>query len=54
MLQLLGPTAVASRLGVSRQRVHQMIDEGKLPEPDACEGTRPLWAVETIENWIAD
>lgn len=52
MLRLVGATGVAQMLGVSRQRAHQMIAEGKLPEPDAFEGDRPLWEVRTIEAWL--
>jgi hypothetical protein len=42
---------VARYLGVSHQRVTQMQQEGKLPEPDATDPSRPSWSPATIKRW---
>lgn len=42
---------VAAYLGVTQQRVTQMRQEGKLPEPKQVDGVGPLWKRATIERW---
>jgi predicted DNA-binding transcriptional regulator AlpA len=37
-------------LGVSRQRVQQLIRAERFPKPDALDTVGPMWNRETIEN----
>jgi predicted DNA-binding transcriptional regulator AlpA len=38
-------------LGVSRQRIQQLIRAERFPEPDVIDNVGPLWNKETIEEW---
>ena len=49
----MGVPELAKRLGVSRQRAHQIVRKDTFPEPEATVGGRPLWRARTIEAWIA-
>ena len=42
---------IAAYLNVTFQRVAQMRQEGKLPEPDHVDGIGPMWKPATIERW---
>jgi hypothetical protein len=44
-------TDVAAYVQVSHQRVAQMRQEGKLPNPDRVDQIGPLWKPTTIEDW---
>ena len=53
MKKYLGPSDVAERLGVSPSRVTQMVNSGRLPEPDAWIGSRFYgWLPATIDQWM--
>lgn len=42
---------VATRLGVSRQRVEQLLSEGKLPQPTTRSGRVRLWDRAELDAW---
>lgn len=48
----MGVTEVAKRLGVSRQRVHQLRRSAGFPEPTATLAAGPIWESADIERWI--
>lgn len=47
-------TDVAAFLGVSRQRVQQLLHADRLPKPDALDRRGPIWDRETIEAWARE
>lgn len=49
---LLGLPQIAARLGTSLSGMTQLSNAGKLPEPDAEVGARPLWSQRTIDVWL--
>lgn len=51
MIRYYGITEAARALGLTRQRVKQLYDAGKLPVPDAVVGTRQLWESTTFIRW---
>jgi hypothetical protein len=48
-----GVTECARALGVTRQRVRQLQELNKLPEPDALVGGRPVWEERKFTKWAA-
>ena len=46
-----GVTECARSLGVTRQRVHQLLELERLPAPDAVVGGRPIWEASSFESW---
>ena len=50
MDELLGASQVADLYQVTRQRIHAMLHEGKLPKPDYMKGNEPLWLPATIDK----
>ena len=53
-LELLRGSDVARVLGVSRQRVHQLVVEGQAPEPAITLPWGPLWARQDIDRWAEE
>ena len=51
---LMGVTEVAKRLGVSRQRVHQLRQSPEFPEPAATLAAGPIWESDDVEKWIVE
>lgn len=47
-------TDAAAFLGVSRQRVQQLLHADRLPEPDAVDKRGPIWDQGTIETWARE
>lgn len=52
MTVMLGMTQVANAMGISPSGAKQLIDKGRLPEPDAMVGDRPLWSQQTFDAWF--
>lgn len=52
--RLAGAHEVRELLGVSRQRVYQLAARPDFPEPVAILAQGKVWAVDDIEQWIAD
>jgi predicted DNA-binding transcriptional regulator AlpA len=50
---LLGISAIARRLGMSRQRVFVLADRDDFPRPAYKLETGRLWHVTDVEKWIA-
>lgn len=48
---LMGAVEVARRLGVSRQRVHQLASRPDFPVPAAELASGKVWESEAIEAW---
>ena len=48
-----GVTECARSLGVSRQRLRQLADEGKLPDPDATSSGKLMWSADAFELFAA-
>ena len=44
-------TEIAALPRITHQRVTQMRQEGKLPDPDQIDGVGPLWKLAAIERW---
>ncbi len=42
---------IAALLGVSKQRAHQLADEGRLPAPIGRDGRGRLWNRRQIQAW---
>ncbi|WP_377322758.1 helix-turn-helix transcriptional regulator [Pimelobacter simplex] len=51
---LMGIAEIAERLGVSRTRVHQLRNEGALPEPYDSLAMGPVWLRADIEKWARE
>ena len=52
--RLAGAHEIRELLGVSRQRVYQLAARADFPEPVAILAQGKVWAVDDIEQWIAD
>lgn len=52
--ELLGATEVASLIGVTRQRVHQLAKEPGFPEPVARLTLGAVWRTEDVQRWIQE
>lgn len=50
---LLGSGEVAAKLGVSRQRLHELRSSGRLPAPLAELSNGPIWFSQAIEAFAA-
>ncbi len=54
-LDLMGPSMIATMLGVHRQQITLWRRKGTMPEPVAVlDGNRPLWHRAQIVKWAAD
>ena len=55
MLDVMGVSEIADRLGKTVGFVSVLIQRGKLPQPDATigQGRTKVWRRSTIERWIA-
>lgn len=51
---LMGQAEIADRLGVSRQRVQQLIARPDWPEPLAVLAMGKVWRTEDVERWISE
>ena len=47
-----GLNELAAVIGVSRRSIERDRSAGRFPKPDMKIGKRPLWRVETIQEWI--
>jgi excisionase family DNA binding protein len=50
-LELVTQAEAARLLGVSRQRVHQLVVEGRAPAPFGTSGSAVVWTREAVERW---
>ena len=50
----IGITAIARRLGVSRQRVHVLAGRDDFPAPQHELDTGRVWRADDVERWIAE
>ncbi|MEV4758942.1 DNA-binding protein [Micromonospora sp. NPDC049559] len=50
---LYGPQELQDRLGVSRQRVQQLIQRPDFPEPYDRLAMGSVWRIEDVEAWIS-
>lgn len=54
-LDLVGPSEIATMLGVHRQQVTRWRRNGKMPEPVAVlQGDRPVWYRSQIVSWAME
>ena len=54
---IVGVHELATRWRISRQRVHVLLEDGKIPEAAAMLGKGnkiPVWELHDIEGWEAD
>lgn len=51
---LMGAAEIAARLGVSRQRVQQLINRSDWPEPYDELAMGKVWLIAAVEAWIAE
>jgi predicted DNA-binding transcriptional regulator AlpA len=51
--QLLGVAEIAAMLGLTRQRVNQLIQAPDFPAPEAVLSAGRIWARDAIESWAA-
>jgi predicted DNA-binding transcriptional regulator AlpA len=51
--RLIGISAIARRLGVSRQRVHVLVTHNGFPAPAHDLDTGRVWHESDVERWIA-
>lgn len=51
---LMGQAEIADRLGVSRQRVQQLIGRADWPKPYVTLAMGKVWKAEAIEAWIRE
>lgn len=49
--QLVGVAEIAAMLGVSRQRVNQLVHSTDFPEPEAELSAGRIWARDAVEAW---
>lgn len=52
--RLMGQRELADRLGVSRQRVQQIVSRPDFPPPYATLANGRVWTTEDVEAWIAE
>jgi predicted DNA-binding transcriptional regulator AlpA len=50
---LLGVAEIAAMLGLSRQRVNQLIQQDDFPAPEAELSAGRIWSREVVEAWVA-
>lgn len=54
-LDIVGPSEIATMLGVHRQQITLWRRKGTMPEPAAVlQGNRPVWYRSTIIAWAAE
>jgi predicted DNA-binding transcriptional regulator AlpA len=51
---LIGVTEIAGMLGISRQRVDQLVRSGPFPDPEAELIGGRVWSHETVERWAKE
>jgi predicted DNA-binding transcriptional regulator AlpA len=51
--ELLSGSDIARRLGVTRQRVHQLASRGRFPRPLVAFGTVTVWRWGDISDWAS-
>ena len=49
--ELLGTAEVCGELGITRQRLHQLRQSGRFPEPDRVLTATPLWMRSTLKDF---
>ncbi len=54
MHHLMGTAEIARRLGVSRQRVQQLVGRPDFPRPASELEMGKVWHTEDVEAWIAE
>lgn len=54
MHHLMGAAEIGARLGVSRQRVQQIVSRPDFPDPEAVLGMGKVWLAEDVERWIQE
>lgn len=52
-LELVGTVEIRERLGVSKARVHQIVNTKGFPEPYAKVSGTTIWLARDVEAWIA-
>jgi len=52
-LDLVGTVEIRQRLGVSKARVHQIVNTKGFPEPYAKVSGVTIWLAKDVEAWIA-
>jgi predicted site-specific integrase-resolvase len=52
VVELVGLTQIAERLGVARATVDSWRRRGQLPEPHQMVGIHPLWDWERLNSWL--
>jgi prophage regulatory protein len=52
-LDLVGTVEIRARLGVSKARVHQIVNSKGFPEPIARVSGVTIWHRSDVEAWIA-
>lgn len=50
----MGTAEIARRLGVTRQRVQQLVARPDFPAPDSVLEMGKVWATDAVEAWIAE
>jgi predicted DNA-binding transcriptional regulator AlpA len=48
---LVGPHEIATMLGVSRQRVYQLVTRPDFPRPEARLKQGTVWRTEEVQQW---
>ena len=51
LVELVGTAEIAELLGVSRQRVHQLVSKPDFPRPLAVLAAGMIWRREDVEEW---
>lgn len=51
-LELVGTVEIRERLGVSKARVHQIVNSKGFPEPYAKVSGTTIWLARDVEAWI--
>jgi prophage regulatory protein len=54
MHHLMGASEIGARLGVSRQRVQQLVARPDFPAPVVVLGMGKVWETEAVERWISE
>jgi predicted DNA-binding transcriptional regulator AlpA len=54
MAEVMGAAEIAQRLGVSRQRVQQLVRRPDWPEPIAELTMGKVWRTSDVEAWIRE
>jgi predicted DNA-binding transcriptional regulator AlpA len=52
-LDLMGTAEIRQRLGLSKQRVHQIVNQKGFPDPVARVSGITIWLTADVEAWIA-